>query len=192
MRADALQRYGLDPSKQTLLVFGGSLGARSLNEGMLAGLESLRANKDVQVIWQTGSYYYQALKEQLKDRLPENVHMHEFLYDMQMAYAAADLIVSRAGAGSISELSLLSKAVILVPSPNVAEDHQTKNAMALVEEEAAVLLTDAEARVRLVETAMPLIQQPKILETLKKNIHTLAMPDAANRIVDELEKIVGI
>lgn len=192
MRADALQRYGLDPSKQTLLVFGGSLGARSLNEGMLAGLESLRANKDVQVIWQTGSYYYQALKEQLKDRLPENVHMHEFLYDMQMAYAAADLIVSRAGAGSISELSLLSKAVILVPSPNVAEDHQTKNAMALVREEAAVLLTDAEARVRLVETAMPLIQQPKILETLQKNIHTLAMPDAANRIVDELEKIVGI
>lgn len=192
MREDAIQRYGLDPSKKTLLVFGGSLGARSLNEGMLAGLESLRVNKGVQVIWQTGSYYYKSLMEQLKDRLPENVHMHEFLYDMQMAYAAADLIVSRAGAGSISELSLLSKAVILVPSPNVAEDHQTKNARTLVQEEAAVLLTDAEARVRLVETAIPLIQQPEVLETLKKKIHTLAMPDAANRIVDELEKIVGI
>lgn len=150
-RAEGIAFYGLDANKKTVLVTGGSLGAGSINKAMVRWLEKIAGWKDVQVIWQCGSYYHKELEEQLKGRMPENVKFMPFLKRMDLAYACADLVVARAGAGTISELCLLGKAVVLVPSPNVAEDHQTKNAMALVNKQAAVMVKDAEVVERLGE-----------------------------------------
>lgn len=190
LKNEALAHFGLDPNKLTLLVMGGSLGARTLNESVMGALDSIESMEGVQVLWQTGRYYYASIMEQMGDRPLKNIKVLEFLQQMNLAYAAADLIVSRAGASSISECCLLGKAIILVPSPNVAEDHQTSNAMALVKEDAAVLVKDAEARMLLMTTALALIQEPERLQTLSRNILTLAQHDSDRRIADEVIRLI--
>ena len=189
-RQEAAQRMGLDPAKRTVLIVGGSLGARSMNESVLQQLELIRQQTDVQFVWQTGKYYSEAIAQQLKERTcPSNLHVMDFISDMAVAYAAADLVVSRAGAGSISEFCLLGKPVILVPSPNVAEDHQTKNAMALVQKDAALYVPDAEAPDNLLPTAISTVKNSKKLQALSQNILRLARPNAASDIADEVIRL---
>lgn len=189
-RQEAAQRMGLDPAKRTVLIVGGSLGARSMNESVLQQLELIRQQTDVQFVWQTGKYYSEAIAQQLKERTcPPNLHVMDFISDMAVAYAAADLVVSRAGAGSISEFCLLGKPVILVPSPNVAEDHQTKNAMALVQKDAALYVPDAEAPDNLLPTAISTVKNTKKLQALSQNILRLARPNAASDIADEVIRL---
>jgi UDP-N-acetylglucosamine--N-acetylmuramyl-(pentapeptide) pyrophosphoryl-undecaprenol N-acetylglucosamine transferase len=190
LRQKGLEYFNLNPDKKTLLIVGGSLGARTLNESVMEQLEAFEAAKDVQVIWQTGKYYYKKIIERLNGRKLQNVQVLEFVDKMNFAYATADLIISRAGASSISELCLLQKAVILVPSPNVAEDHQTQNALALVKEDAAVMIRDVDARKELVSKSLELIRQPDVLSKLSKNILKLAQHNSAGRIADEILKLV--
>jgi len=192
LKAKGQEFYHLDPAKKTLLIIGGSLGARTLNESMMVYLDKLEAATDLQVIWQTGKYYYKKIQERLAGRILKNVQVVEFVNQMNLAYASADLIISRAGASSISELCLLQKAVILVPSPNVAEDHQTKNALALVKEDAAIMVKDAEARSTLIPRALTLIRQPERLAQLSTNILKLAQHDSAERIADEIFKLIKV
>lgn len=182
---DAVHTFGLDPSKKTILIVGGSLGARTLNESMLAAWDTIK-NADVQFIWQTGKYYHKQITAQLRGRELENVHVCDFISSMDAAYAAADLVISRAGAGSISEFCLLGKAVILVPSPNVAEDHQTKNALALVDKEAALYVKDANAHDELVTLALATIKDEDKLTQLRNNILNLAHHHSAEVIADEV------
>ena len=189
-RAEGIAFYGLNANKKTVLVTGGSLGAGSINKAMVRWLEKIAGWKDVQVIWQCGSYYHKELEEQLKGRMPENVKFMPFLKRMDLAYACADLVVARAGAGTISELCLLGKAVVLVPSPNVAEDHQTKNAMALVNKQAAVMVKDAEVVERLGEVMERLLQDDGERKSLSEHILTLAMKDSDEVIAREILKIV--
>lgn len=189
-RQEAAQQMDLDPAKRTVLIVGGSLGARSMNESVLQQLELIRQQTDVQFVWQTGKYYSEAIAQQLKERTcPSNLHVMDFISDMAVAYAAADLVVSRAGAGSISEFCLLGKPVILVPSPNVAEDHQTKNAMALVQKDAALYVPDAEAPDNLLPTAISTVKNTKKLQALSQNILRLARPNAASDIADEVIRL---
>lgn len=185
---EARKSFGLDSERPTLLVVGGSLGARTLNESMEAGLKGL-SEKGIQVIWQTGKNFGDRGLKAAKGL--KGVVVTKFITDMASAYAAADVVVSRAGAGSISELELLGKPCILVPSPNVSEDHQTKNAMALVERGAAVLVTDAEAGEKLVDRATELMGDKKRREEMSRNITALAMRDSDELIADEVEKIIG-
>lgn len=187
-RRQARESFGLNPDRPTLLVVGGSLGALTLNESMEQGLRRL-AESGLQVIWQTGKNFGDRGLQAAKGL--KGVVMTKFITDMAAAYAAADLVVSRAGAGSISELELLGKPCVLVPSPNVAEDHQTKNAMALVERDAAVLVTDAEARERLVDTVLELMADKRRLESMSANISALALRDSDERIADEVERIIS-
>ena len=182
---EAVRTFGLDPTKKTILVVGGSLGARTLNESMLQAWDTLK-DSNVQVIWQTGKYYYEQITAQLKGKELPNVHVCDFISSMDAAYAAADLVISRAGAGSISEFCLLGKAVILVPSPNVAEDHQTKNALALVKKDAALYVKDAEAAAQLLPLALDTIGNEMLLDELRKNILTLAFHHSAEVIADEV------
>ena len=189
-RVEGIAFYGLDSNKKTVLVTGGSLGAGSINKAMVRWLEKIAGWKDVQVIWQCGSYYHKELEEQLKGRMPENVKFMPFLKRMDLAYACADLVVARAGAGTISELCLLGKAVVLVPSPNVAEDHQTKNAMALVNKQAAVMVKDAEVVERLGEVMERLLQDDGERKSLSEHILTLAMKDSDEVIAREILKII--
>lgn len=186
--ATALRSFGLNQERPTLLVIGGSLGALTLNESMEQGIRRL-ADQGIQVIWQTGKNFGDRGLTAVKGL--KGVVVTKFITDMAAAYAAADLVVSRAGAGSISELELLSKPCILVPSPNVAEDHQTKNARALADHNAAVLVPDSEARERLVDTAVTLITDKKRLADMAANIKKLALPDSDEKIVDEVVKIIG-
>lgn len=182
---EAVRTFGLDPTKKTILVVGGSLGARTLNESMLQAWDTLK-DSNVQVIWQTGKYYYEQITAQLKGKELPNVHVCDFISSMDAAYAAADLVISRAGAGSISEFCLLGKAVILVPSPNVAEDHQTKNALALVKKDAALYVKDAEAAAQLLPLALDTIGNEMLLDELRKNILTFAFHHSAEVIADEV------
>ena len=182
---EAVRTFNLDPTKRTVLIIGGSLGARTLNESMLNAWDSL-GDCDVQFIWQTGKYYYKQITEQIGERKLENVHVCDFISSMDAAYAAADLVISRAGAGSISEFCLLGKAVILVPSPNVSEDHQTKNALALVNKDAALYVKDAHAAQELVPLALSTITDEKKLNQLRTNILTLAYHNSAEIIADEV------
>jgi UDP-N-acetylglucosamine--N-acetylmuramyl-(pentapeptide) pyrophosphoryl-undecaprenol N-acetylglucosamine transferase len=182
---EAMRTFGLDPAKRTILVVGGSLGARTLNESMLQAWDALK-DSNVQVIWQTGKYYYEQITSQLRGMELPNVHVCDFISSMDAAYAAADLVISRAGAGSISEFCLLGKAVILVPSPNVAEDHQTKNALALVNRDAALYVKDADAVARLLPLALETIGDEVLLSSLRKNILTLAFHNSAEVIADEV------
>ncbi len=175
----------LDPHKKTLLIIGGSLGAKTINEAITVGLPTLVA-ADIQVIWQTGKVYYDSVCKAVGTLPEEGVVITPFLGKMALAYAMADLVISRAGASSISELCLLGKPSILVPSPNVAEDHQTHNAMALVQRQAAVLVRDAEAKEALVSTALDLIRDEAHLKALHTNILRLALPDSAHRIAEEV------
>lgn len=184
----ARESFGLDPDRPTLLVVGGSLGALTLNESMETGLSEL-ASHGMQVIWQTGKNFGDRGLKAAKGL--KGVVVTKFITDMASAYAAADLVVSRAGAGSISELELLGKPCILVPSPNVAEDHQTKNALALSEREAAVLVTDAEAREKLTSVILELMSDAHRLEKMGANISALALRDSDEAIADEVIKILG-
>lgn len=182
---DAVRVFGFDPSKKTILIVGGSLGARTLNESMLQAWNAL-GESGVQFIWQTGKYYYEHITGQLRGRELKNVHVCDFISSMDAAYAASDLVISRAGAGSISEFCLLGKAVILVPSPNVAEDHQTKNALALVNKRAALYVKDTDACAELVPLALSTIRDEGKLVQLRKNILTLAYHNSAEVIADEV------
>ena len=183
----ARESFGLHPDQPTLLVVGGSLGALTLNESMEKDLARI-LEAGIQVIWQTGKNFGTRGKEAAQ-RLKGAV-VTEFITDMGSAYAAADLVVSRAGAGSISELELLGKPAILVPSPNVAEDHQTKNARALSERGAAILLADSEAREKLADTAIKTIRDRAGLESMGKAISAMAELESDERIADEVEKIL--
>lgn len=189
-KEEAVRFFGLDPNRKTILVVGGSLGARTINQSIIAGLDALYTLEDVQVIWQTGKNYNEEALKHLKAYHGIPVWCSDFITRMDYAYAAADLVISRAGAGSISELCLLKKPVILVPSPNVAEDHQTKNALALVVKNAAIMIPDAEARERLIPTALEVVRDEKQLAMLGKNIELLAQHRSAERIVDEIVNII--
>ena len=186
----ARQAMGMDPNKKTILIIGGSLGARTINNAIIDGLTKIGEAYDVQVIWQTGKIYDQQCREALDASGVKNVAQMAFISNMDMAYRAADLVVSRAGASSISELQLLGKAAILVPSPNVAEDHQTKNALALSTRDAAILVPDADASAQLVDTMLATVADGEKIATLSGNVLQMALRDAAEHIVDEVEKII--
>ena len=188
-KEEALAFFGLSPEKKTILVVGGSLGARTINRSIQGDLDKFFAS-DVQVIWQTGRYYYSDASKHLKAYRGMPVWCSDFITRMDYAYSAADLVISRAGASSISELCLLGKPVVLVPSPNVAEDHQTKNALALVHKDAAVMIADKDAEKDLVPTALKIVHDDERLRTLSRNIETLAQRHSADRIVDEIVKII--
>lgn len=188
---EARKSFGLDAQKKTILLVGGSLGARTINESVLQHLDLIKTS-GIQYIWQTGKYYHTAILEQLKKYEEENLPMlkvTDFISDMGAAYKAADLIISRAGASSISEFCLIGKPVILVPSPNVAEDHQTKNAMALVNKEAALYVKDAEAPVTLLTLAVDTINDDQKLAKLSENILKLGLRNSADIIADEVIKL---
>jgi UDP-N-acetylglucosamine--N-acetylmuramyl-(pentapeptide) pyrophosphoryl-undecaprenol N-acetylglucosamine transferase len=192
------QEFGVHftPDKRTLLIIGGSLGARTINDSMKANLKAL-IDSGIQVIWQTGKYYFEDCKQALNSQLSTLNTQHstiictDFISQMPQAYALADVVISRAGASSISELCLLGKASVLVPSPNVAEDHQTHNAMALVRRDAAILVKDVEALNKMVPTALELIKDDNRIVTLEQNILTLALPDSANLIAKEVIKLAN-
>lgn len=189
---EARKAMGIDPEKATILIIGGSLGARTVNESIIGGLEKLgAAADDVQVVWQTGKFYDQQCKEALAKSGVKNVIQMPFISNMDMAYRAADLVISRAGASSISELQLLGKPSILVPSPNVAEDHQTKNALALANRDAAIMVTDAEAPEKLVDAMLATVNDKDKLHSLSANVLRMALLNSAERIVDEVEKIIN-
>jgi len=188
-REAAFKHFGLDPTKKTILLIGGSLGARTLNESIKGDIQKI-IDKDYQIIWQCGKFYLNDLKPIVDELNSPNIYLSDFVFKMDLAYAAADIIVSRAGAISVSEVCLIGKPVILVPSPNVSEDHQTKNAMALVNENAAVLIKDIEAREKLVNGAISLIEDSAKGVELSKNILKLGIADAPDRILNEIEKLV--
>jgi UDP-N-acetylglucosamine--N-acetylmuramyl-(pentapeptide) pyrophosphoryl-undecaprenol N-acetylglucosamine transferase len=185
-QADAIKSFGLDPNKKTILVLGGSLGARTINNCIIQNLDKIK-NSDVQFIWQTGKIYIEEARDSVsKTGGLSMIHVTDFISNMGIAYRAADLVISRAGAGSISEFCLLQKPVILVPSPNVAEDHQTKNALALVNKNAALYVKDVDAKDKLVDEALQAVKQPELLTNLSKNIAELAFTDSANVIAKEV------
>jgi UDP-N-acetylglucosamine--N-acetylmuramyl-(pentapeptide) pyrophosphoryl-undecaprenol N-acetylglucosamine transferase len=188
-RMQSLNHFAFTPGEKTLLIIGGSLGARTINESVLGGIDKL-IDAQVQVIWQTGKMYYKSIKAQIADKDLRRLRVYDFLNQMDFAYAASDVVVSRAGALSISELCLARRAAILVPSPNVAEDHQTKNALALVNENAAVVIRDEEAKEKLVTEALKLLYDEQRCGKLKDNIGRLGKPDAAGEIVEEIEKLI--
>ncbi|MDP3642979.1 MAG: undecaprenyldiphospho-muramoylpentapeptide beta-N-acetylglucosaminyltransferase [Bacteroidota bacterium] len=188
-KTEALEYFKLDAKNPVVLIVGGSLGARTLNESVMANLELIRKT-DVQILWQTGSYYYKELVERLRQNMPENLHPMEFVARMDLAYAAADVVISRAGAGTISELCLLGKPSVLVPSPNVAEDHQTKNALSLVNNQAALLINDADSEDDLFIETFKLLDDKSHLKSLSENIRKLGRPNAAKDIVDVILEVV--
>ena len=188
-REEAIASFGLNPEKRTVLILGGSLGARTINQCIMNNLDKVK-NSGVQFIWQTGKIYIEEARAAVAraGELPM-LHVTDFISDMAIAYSAADLVISRAGAGSISEFCLLQKPVILVPSPNVAEDHQTKNALALVNKNAALYVKDADAQNLLLDKAIETVNQPGLLKNLSKNIAELAFTDSANVIAKEVLKL---
>jgi UDP-N-acetylglucosamine--N-acetylmuramyl-(pentapeptide) pyrophosphoryl-undecaprenol N-acetylglucosamine transferase len=187
-REEALSFFGLSTRKKTIFCFGGSLGARTLNDSIYANLDVLMA-ADVQLIWQIGSIYFTEFEELLKKMSLKGIRYFEFLREMDLGYAAADVVISRAGALSISEICLTAKPAIFVPSPNVAEDHQTKNATALVNAGAALLVKDSVAKQTLVSDALRLICDEKLKKDLSENITAFARPQAAEAIVKEIVSI---
>ncbi len=189
-REEALAAFGLSPEKKTILVIGGSLGARTLNNSVIDGIDKL-IQQDIQVIWQCGQSYYQEMTEMLNVELhAEGIVLREFIKQMDLAYAAANVVISRAGALAISELSLVKKPVIFVPSPNVAEDHQRKNAEALVKLDAALMVTDKEAPDSLIDTAIGLLYDENRQQMLQENIARLGRPDAAQHIAQEVMDLI--
>jgi len=186
---EAVRSFGFDPQKRTILIIGGSLGARTINESVLGHLDLIKES-GVQFIWQTGKFYHKEILERLNrhEKLPM-LYVTDFISKMEQAYAAADLVISRAGAGSISEFCVLQKPVILVPSPNVAEDHQTKNALALVNKQAALYVKDGEASDSLLQTAVSTVFEDDLLKELSKNIATLAFTNSAEVIADEVYRL---
>jgi len=187
-REDAIKAQGLDPAKKTILLVGGSLGARTINESVLQHLDLVRSS-DVQFIWQTGKYYSAEIAKRLEGMDIPNLKVTDFITDMGAAYKAADLVISRAGASSISEFCLIGKPVILVPSPNVAEDHQTKNALALSTKDAAIYVKDSEAPSTLLELAVKTVNDDAKLKSLSEHILKLALPDSAKIIANEVIRL---
>ena len=190
-RAEALRHYGLTDKKPVVLVVGGSLGTRTLNEMMKAWIGALTGEPPVQVIWQTGRYYEREMREFLAARPTPGVWQGPFIERMDYAYAAADLVISRSGACTVSELCLVAKPTIFVPSPNVAEDHQTRNAQALVGRGAALMVRDAEAVTAAMPLAVEVLADPERLRALSRKIEALAIGDSAERIVREIVKLIG-
>lgn len=190
-REKSLNHFAFNSTDRTLLILGGSLGARTINESILAGIDKL-IDAHVQVIWQTGKLYYAGIKSKLENKDLKKIRVVDFLKQMDLAYAAADVVISRAGALAISELCITKRPSILVPSPNVAEDHQTKNAMALVSEDAALMVKDVEANKILVSEALKLIYDEQLCDKLTANIAKWAKPKATEDIVDEIEKLIRI
>jgi UDP-N-acetylglucosamine--N-acetylmuramyl-(pentapeptide) pyrophosphoryl-undecaprenol N-acetylglucosamine transferase len=188
-KSEALVYFGLKESDKVILIVGGSLGARSVNNAVLKNIDLIE-KCGVQIIWQTGAIYYERIMEELKGLKPGNLQIHQFISRMDLAYQVAGVVISRAGAGTISELCLVGKPSILVPSPNVAEDHQTKNAMALVEKDAAIMIRDNEINERLIPEAIQLISDKQKCSRLSEQIKMLAKPNATKDIVDEVEKIL--
>ena len=187
-REEAIKAQALDPAKKTILLVGGSLGARTINESVLQHLDLVRSS-NVQFIWQTGKYYSTEIAKRLQGMEIPNLKVTDFITDMGVAYRAADLVISRAGASSISEFCLIGKPVILVPSPNVAEDHQTKNALALSTKDAAIYVKDSEAPSTLLELAVKTVNDEARLKSLSENILKLALPDSAKIIADEVIRL---
>jgi UDP-N-acetylglucosamine--N-acetylmuramyl-(pentapeptide) pyrophosphoryl-undecaprenol N-acetylglucosamine transferase len=187
-REEAHEYFKLKKDKKILLILGGSLGARTINQSLMKGLTALK-DQDIEVVWQTGKFYINEVKAALKAVPADNVHAMDFISRMDLAYAAADVIISRAGAGTISELCLVGKACILVPSPNVAEDHQTKNALALVEKDAAILVRDKDAESDLIPEALELMNDQKKQKELSENIKKMALKDSAKIIANEVLKL---
>ncbi len=188
-KEEALKSFGLDPTRKTVLLVGGSLGARTINESVLSHLKEIEAT-DLQFIWQTGKYYSAEIAKKLQELgQPKNIVVTDFVSDMGAAYKAADLVISRAGASSISEFCLIGKPVILVPSPNVAEDHQTKNAMALVNRGAALFVSDAEAPEKLISLAIATVGDEDKLKSLSENVLKMALPNSAEIIAKEVIKL---
>ena len=200
-RETAASAFGFNPNLKTVLVLGGSLGARTINQTLAAGLALMKAHPEVQFIWQTGKIYIDQVKTAITAFTGEavrnarvgsipNLYVTDFIKNMNNSYTLADLVISRAGAGSISEFCLLGKPVILVPSPNVAEDHQTKNALALVNKDAALYVKDAEAQGKLLDTALETVADDELLKQLSVNIAKLALPDSARIIAEEVLKLI--
>ena len=191
MKAEAMEFYGLDPEKKHIFIVGGSLGSGTLNNAMKKWIsEDCPDGSDVEVIWQCGKYYKESIDEFMKDKSAPGVQYSDFIQRMDLAYAAADVVISRSGASSVSELCAAHKASIFVPSPNVAEDHQTHNAMALVNKYAAMMVKDSEAADKLMKTACDLLNEPGRIALLERNIATLAKTEAALDIVKEVYNIV--
>ncbi len=186
---EALQYFNLNKNDRVILIIGGSLGARSINNSVLKNIDTI-AKSGIKVIWQTGAFYFDNIQNELKNSKPENLQIHKFISRMDLAYSVANLVISRAGAGTISELCLVGKPVILIPSPNVSEDHQTKNAMALVDNDAALIVRDNEIDNKLFPTAFEVVNDLEKCEKLSIKIKTLAKPEATKTIVDEVEKLV--
>ncbi len=184
----AKQSLGLDQNKKTVLIFGGSLGARTINEAVLANAKALLETQDVNIIWQVGNMYFQEYKSCILSG-QKNVRIVPFIEDMDLAYSAADIVVCRAGALTISELAILGKAAVLIPSPNVAEDHQTVNAMSLVNRGAAILVRDTEAKEKLMVEIQTLLSDERKKSDLESNIKYFARPEAAKQIAAEILKI---
>ena len=192
MKAEALEFYGLDPDKKHIFIVGGSLGSGTLNNAMKKWISAgCPGGEGIEVIWQCGKYYKKSVDEFMQGVSAPGVWYSDFIQRMDLAYAAADVVISRSGASSVSELCAANKAVIFVPSPNVAEDHQTHNAMALVRKYAAMIITDAEAPERLMSTACSLLDEPERIALLEKNIGALAKTNAAMEIVDEVYSVIG-
>ena len=190
-RSEALAYYGLSADLPVVLVVGGSLGTRSLNEMMKAWILRTEGKASVQVIWQTGKYYEREMQAFLAAHPAKHIWQGAFIDRMDYAYAAADVVVSRSGAGTVSELSLVAKPVVFVPSPNVAEDHQTKNAQALEAKGAALLVADRVCRDEAMDRALALVADKEALARMSANLEKLACPDAAERIVDEIIRTIG-
>ena len=200
-REELLQTFNFHSEKKTILILGGSLGARTINQTLITALETIKAHQEIQFIWQTGKIYIQQVRNAIAEATGEimrgpstkaipNLYVTDFIKDMAGAYAVADLVISRAGAGSISEFCLLKKPVILVPSPNVAEDHQTKNALALVNKNAAIYVKDSEAMEKLIPEALQTVVDKNKLQELSENIYKLALPDSASIIAKEVLKLI--
>lgn len=186
---EAFDFFGLDANKKTILIVGGSLGARTINQSIIGELAELHKS-GIQIIWQTGKFYIKEAKEKSENIQSSHFIVTDFVARMDYAYSVADLVISRAGASSISELCLLGKPAILVPSPNVAEDHQTQNALALVKKDAAIMITDAEAKDKLIKTALITINKDEELDKLAINIKKLAQENSAERIVDQIFSLI--
>jgi UDP-N-acetylglucosamine--N-acetylmuramyl-(pentapeptide) pyrophosphoryl-undecaprenol N-acetylglucosamine transferase len=189
-REKAMEFFGLESNRKTVLVLGGSLGARTINESVFTGIDKL-IDAGLQVVWQTGKLYLDEFKQRMHGNDMRRVKLYDFLTQMDMAYAAADVVISRSGALSISELCLVSKPCIFVPSPNVAEDHQTKNAKALVDVNAALMIRDSEAKEELIEVTLKLIYDQERCNEYAANMKKLAKPNATKDIVSEIEKLIG-
>jgi UDP-N-acetylglucosamine--N-acetylmuramyl-(pentapeptide) pyrophosphoryl-undecaprenol N-acetylglucosamine transferase len=188
-RSKALLQFAFDANEKTLLILGGSLGARTINESVLAQIDKLIDAK-VQVIWQTGKMYFENVKAQVSHKDLRKIRLYDFLKQMDLAYAASDVVISRAGALAISELCLAKRPSILVPSPNVAEDHQTRNALSLVTEQAALMIKDVDAGAQLIDTALKLLFDEAQCQKLAGNIAKLGKPNATEQIVNEIEKLI--